>query len=148
MRSLLTVPFLLLLVLSAQAGQPFGEPFILGVGESTQIGDAELSVGFDAITGDSRCPTGVWCFWEGDAAAGLWLALPGEPAQAFVLHTFADFEQMLELGAYVISLQLVTPYPVVNVPIDPATYEVTLVVERAAVPTGERTWGTLKAQYR
>ena len=148
MRSLLTVPFLLLLVLSAQAGQPFGEPFILGVGESTQIGDAELSVGFDAITSDSRCPTGVWCFWEGDAAAGLWLALPGEPAQAFVLHTFGGFEQMLELGAYVISLQLVTPYPVVNVPIDPATYEVTLMVERAAVPTGERTWGTLKAQYR
>lgn len=148
MRSLLTVPFLLLLVLSVQAGQPFGEPFILGVGESTQIGVAELSVGFDAITGDSRCPTGVWCFWEGDAAAGLWLIIPGAEALDFVLHTHEDYAQMMELGAYVISLQLVTPSPDISVPIDPATYEVTLVVERASVPVASSSWGALKALYR
>ena len=148
MRSLLTILFLMILVLPAQAGQPFGEPFILGVGESAQIGDAELSVGFDAITSDSRCPTGVWCFWPGDAVADLWLTLPGEAAQDFVLHTYYDYDQMIELGAYVISLQLVTPYPDISVPLDPATYQVTLVVERASVPVTEASWGLLKALYR
>ena len=148
MRPLLTILFLMLLVLPAQAGLPFGVPFVLGVGESAEIGDAELSVGFDAITSDSRCPGGMWCFWEGDAAADLWLTLPGEAAQDFVLHTYSGFAQMIELGAYVICLRLVTPYPEIDVPIDPATYQVTLVVARAAVPVTEASWGALKALYR
>ena len=148
MRSLLTILLLAFLALPAQAGLPFGAPFVLGVGEAAQIGDAELSVGFEGIASDSRCPMGVLCFWEGDAVAELWLALPGEAAQHFVLHTYYDYDQMIELGAYVISLQLVTPYPDIIVPIDPATYQVTLVVERAPVPVTEASWGVLKALYR
>ena len=55
---------------------------------------------------------------------------------------------MIELGTCVISLQLVTPYPDIDVPIDPATYQVTLVVERGTVAVMNGAWGLVKALYR
>ena len=148
MRSLLSFLLLAVLVLPAQAGHPFGQPFSLNVGEFQWLGDDEVMIGFYRVSSDSRCPTGVWCFWEGDAATDLWLQIPGEPRLEFVLHTAYDFQHSIDLGPYSVSLLLVAPYPLVNVPIDPESYVVSLVVFMAPVDVEARTWGTIKALYR
>jgi hypothetical protein len=55
-----------------------GDPFTLGPGQSAEVIDGELYFVFTGILGDSRCPVGVWCWWEGDAEAAVVGDLPGE----------------------------------------------------------------------
>ena len=148
MRSLPPILFLLILALPAFAGHPFGQHFPLNVGASLQIGDNELTIGFDGILSDGRCPMEAYCFWEGDAEANLWIQVAGEERQDFVLHTASVFPGSIELGGYTVSLLHVSPYPTISVPIDPDTYIVTLVVSMAAVDVDEVSWGTIKSLYR
>ncbi len=149
MRLVLTTSLLLILALPAFAGHPFGQPFTLPVGGSLEIGDAELTVGFVGILSESRCPEGVTCFWEGDAAADLWLQVAGDELQPFVLHTAWSYaQQSIVLGPYTVTMTLVTPTPNLEGPIDPESYEVSLVVIEGAVNAEEMPWGTAKAMYR
>jgi hypothetical protein len=148
MRPLSTILFLLILALPAIAGHPFDQPFNLNVRESLQLGDNDLIIGFEGILSDSRCPQDVYCFWEGDAEASLWIQVTGEERQNFVLHTASMFPGLIELNAFTVRLLQVTPYPIIDVPIDPDTYIVTLVVSLAAVDAEEISWGLLKALYR
>ena len=41
--------------------------FELAVGSSARIEGSELSLKFENVTEDSRCPTDVQCVWEGNA---------------------------------------------------------------------------------
>ena len=85
---LATLAVVCLIPAVARAALPYGTPFTLGVGASSAVGDEGLVLGFEGVLADSRCPTGVWCFWPGDAAAALWLEIPDCPRQDFVLHTY------------------------------------------------------------
>ena len=149
MRQVILILLLLLLALPALAGHPFGQPFTLPVGGSLEIGDAKLTVGFVSILSESRCPVGATCFWEGDAAAELWLQVTGDELQPFVLHTsWSIGQQFIVLDPYTVTMTLVTPTPTLEGPIDPDTYEVTLVVQEGAVDAEDRAWGAVKALFR
>ncbi len=148
MRLLISVLLLLSSALPVLAGHPFGQPFTLGPGESILLGADELHVGFDGILSDSRCPEGVLCFWEGDAAADLWVQILNQDVQGFVLHTASAEPNSLNLGNYMIAMTLVAPAAVVDVPIDPADYLVTLVVYAAEVSFSVYSWSAVKARYR
>jgi len=149
MRSLLTILLLVILSLPAHAGHPFGQPFDLHVGAALELGDDTLNVGFVGILEDSRCPEGVTCFWEGDASVHLWLQVAGQARQEFVLHSAGSLgQQSIEMGDYTVSLVLVAPYPVIDVPIDPDSYVITLVVHEGAVNEEVRSWGAIQALYR
>ncbi|MBU0741448.1 hypothetical protein KKG45_08235 [bacterium] len=134
---------------AAAASVPLGEPFVLGVGESVAVGDGGLVVGFNAILADSRCPVEALCFWEGDAEAQLWADAPVDPPLTFVLHTTLE-PHLITTGHFRIELLWVAPYPTIaTVPIDPGTYEVTLVALSTAPTANEpATWSTVKALYR
>lgn len=148
MRSVFFLLILLMVASPVHADQPFGRPFQLGVGESVTLGRGQVSVGFADLVSDSRCPVGVSCFWEGDAAVGLWLREAVSVSQEFVLHTFADFQGSLELGPYTISLLAVEPYPIFDVVPDPDTQFVKLVVHTGTAGAENRAWGLVKALYR
>lgn len=147
---LATIAVVCLVPAVADSAVPYGTPFTLGVGASAAVGDEGMVLGFEAILADSRCPIGVWCFWEGDAAAALWLDIPDCPRQEFVLHTYWDYQQSVDLCLAVVELLDVQPYPDVNEPpIDPLDYVVTVVVQEAGPTNTEpRSWGQLKALYR
>ncbi len=142
----------LLLVLAAPpaAAVPYDLPFVLGVGQSVDVGDEGVRVGFTRVTGESRCPSGVVCFWPGDAEALLWIELPRRLPESFVLHTYYDFTRAMEFGAWRVELVQVAPYPVWNAPpFDPDCYVVTLRVQRTgAVELVPTAWGAVKARYR
>ena len=139
-----------LLPVTSHADKRIGEPFDLGVGQAVLITDAGFSVGFDFITGDSRCPRNVECIWEGNAAAQVWAETTRNDRRFFGLNTNPQFQTEGTYLGFVIRLLNVTPFPVDGINIDPSEYILTLVVleSDAAVPTREKTWGAFKEVYR
>jgi hypothetical protein len=120
----------------------------LGVGESRDVGDDGLVVGFGTILRDSRCPYGVFCIWEGDAIAQIWADHPSETKTVVELHTHRDFEQEFDFGIYSIALTKVVPYPVYGEVIDPEDYVVVLTITGdSASPVENTTWSRIKALY-
>lgn len=105
----------------------------LVVGHSTTIDN--VTFGFDGITEDSRCPTGVVCVWEGQVIASLWASHgtsgAGSDVERFSLTLHAgeaDLATKTVLGKRFTLLE-VAPYPKAGVRIDPKQYEITLQVE-------------------
>jgi type IV pilus biogenesis protein CpaD/CtpE len=105
-----------------------GEPIVLAPGQSVTVGDEGLVIRFIEVSGDSRCPQGVECFWEGDAAARLTAKLPQGFVDDFTLHTARMFRIYQDYGDYRIRLTAVTPYPVYPDEIPAEDYRVTLEV--------------------
>jgi len=119
-----------------------GEFYTLNAGSSDQF-----TIGFTAATEDSRCPTGVTCFWQGNAAIALSIQKEEAAAEAFTLHT--AFENSTERHHYTIKLDTVSPYPENEVPNDLSNYIVRITATpNVALPVNTTTWGAIKTLYR
>lgn len=88
----------------------------LAVGQSVNVslaggGPTDLTVTFEAVTGDSRCPSDVVCIWAGDAAVRLRLA--GEATGDLVLHTPTETigPRTGSAGRFRVELLALTPDP-------------------------------------
>jgi hypothetical protein len=46
---------------------PLGKQFTLPIGKTITIKGEDLKIGFEEVNGDSRCPAGAECIWEGEA---------------------------------------------------------------------------------
>ena len=68
--------------------------------------------------------------WAGDAAVIFTLEQPPTTAQHHTLHTNSRFERQTEVGAFVVRLEDVKPYPKEGVAISPEDYRATLIVTR------------------
>jgi hypothetical protein len=104
-----------------------GEPFRLGVGEAARQPAEDLTVRFVAVAGDSRCPTGVQCFWEGDAEVELKVTR-GEEESSVSLHTHGgkDYPRQAQALGCILSLEDLEPHPKAGVQIAPEDYVATL----------------------
>ncbi len=131
----------------ASAQPSLGKPFDLKVGQTVIVGSEGLTIGFPRILGDSRCPLGVYCIWEGDAAGLVSTKLPSRERQEYDLHTHRSFQWKVTYHNYEVSLVNIEPYPYVDSPIPPEDYVVTLVVADVASPVNVSTWGRIKALY-
>lgn len=121
---------------------PMDEPFGLDYGAAAVLDDGELTIMFDSVVEDSRCPTDVMCAWSGQAIVRLRVEAAGEAAQTVELGGFTDYEGVLRpqrpeletvpsatVGGYKIELLAVTPYPAHNAtPPAPEEYQVQLQV--------------------
>jgi hypothetical protein len=101
-----------------------GEPFDVNVGSEVQIKGEDLSVRFVAVPSDSRCPVGATCPWTGEAVVVLNIA-----GRVDSLHTPTQ-PNSTTYKTYAIKLMQLTPFPVLNVPNDPAAYVARLVVTK------------------
>jgi len=108
-------------------GPSLGEQFSLGVGESASIRSERVTISFERLLGDSRCPIDAICIWEGEALVALSIEERGRPAFSFELSTRAP---QTTVSSYRITLRGVTPAPRSNVRIDPRSYRVELVVTK------------------
>ena len=97
----------------------------LPLGRSADNGD--ISVSFEAVTEDSRCPRGVQCVWAGNAAVRLTLESADE-AQSFVLSTTLE-PRRASFAGYAIDLRDLAPYPSEE-PLDREAYVVRIAVVR------------------
>lgn len=106
---------------------PLGEPFELAPGDSAAV--EGLTVSFQAVTQDSRCPIDVVCVWQGDASVLLSLEAAAEPAATRELHTGIEPRET-SFASYVVRLVSVAPAPRSSAKIEPEDYRVTLLVTR------------------
>jgi hypothetical protein len=106
---------------------PLNAEFTLAPGDAMAIEDTTLTVQFNRITGDNRCPADAVCILGGSADVDLTATSNGS-SRGLVLRT-GDM-QPVQYDSYTISLVQVAPYPFSARTIQPNEYRVTLRVTR------------------
>ena len=114
---------------STQPGHtPLGQPFDLRSGASAML-DGGLTITFDRVASDSRCPMNALCVWAGDAVVAVSISQGiGGPVPR-ELHTNAAGSEMSYL-AYSIKLLALAPYPRTDRQIPPGDYVATFTAAR------------------
>ena len=126
--------FLVLCLLSATAclGRSPAAPtaidrtVVLAPGQTVHLA-TDVTVGFVAVLGDSRCPINAICVWAGDATVRVTVSssrTSGERDLNTATKTPLRFE---DLDLSVVELQ---PYPFAGHPTEPGDYRATLHVRR------------------
>jgi hypothetical protein len=99
-----------------------GEEFVLRFGDQVSVQGVKLSLKFQDVTEDSRCPDGVVCVWEGNSRVLL------EVNQStFALNTTVEPKQII-VDRYLVRLNSLSPYPMIERKIQKAEYLAALVV--------------------
>ena len=111
---------------SAPQNAPLSREVELAPGESAQV--EGLSVKFEGVSADSRCPVGVQCFWEGDAVVVVTLNAPARAGAALELHTAGRFPREATFGHYRVKLVSLVPQPREGEPVPAGDYRATLLV--------------------
>lgn len=115
----------------AVGGVALGEEFTLAIGESVEIDGEDLSVSFEAVTGDSRCPSGVQCVWAGEASCQVKLVDKGNSSTLVLVEPGAtDGYTRQDFGPYQLDFQLL-PYPRAGEAISQSDYRLKMVIGKA-----------------
>jgi len=86
-----------------------GEVFTIGVGKSARIVGEDMTVTFNKVIGDSRCPQNVTCIWEGVASSDVTIMYRGENYSIVLSQpglteqtedTFIDYTLIYSLSPY------------------------------------------------
>jgi hypothetical protein len=130
-----TLMFASLLFSNGCAGP--SEPIVVPVGRSFELAPGQealvdgLSVSFQQVSADSRCPIDAVCVWEGDAAVGVLLRAASEAAASRELHTSGQMGgPETTYAGYTVRLEKLQPANQASQPIRPYDYRATLLVER------------------
>ncbi len=116
---------------SASASVSLDQPFTLRVGRSATVAGEGLTISFEAVPSDSRCPTGVQCIWAGNAVVQVVLSKDGKAFGA-ELNTGQEPTSVDYLN-YNVALVSLAPYPTANGgPIAQSQYRATFVVTKTA----------------
>lgn len=108
-----------------------GKVFELQSGQLAKIRTAGLTIDFDRVAEDSRCPTGVQCVWEGDAQIELTVS-SSSGRESLVLHTSRRFEREVVFDGWKIVLTDLKPRPREDVTLAAEAYRATLIVTPAS----------------
>lgn len=129
----------LILLTAACSGAPAGpnaqqrgiDELAIPYGASVGVPGTVLELGFQALLGDSRCPSDVVCIWEGEGRVLLGLTLGDGPTVPVELNTRGS--RTVTHGGYGVTLLELAPYPVSTQPQVPEHYVVRVRV-RAEAP--------------
>jgi hypothetical protein len=99
----------------------------VALGQSQRVG--ALTVRFDEVSADSRCPLGVQCVWEGDAVVLLTVTATARSG-ALELHTAGRFPREGTYEGYRVRLVSLEPQPRAGEPVRVDQYRATLMVTR------------------
>jgi hypothetical protein len=115
--------------------------FTLAPGQSAAVTGADLTITFNSVVSDDRCPSEVECVASGSVAVSLSVQQGGDPATDVTLQTFTDQEgyaperefegiqNRAETDNTVMRLVRVLPYPQnLSEEIKDDDYQVTLLV--------------------
>ncbi len=107
-------------------------------GGETTIDGTTLSLRFERVSGDSRCPADAVCILGGDATVHVKAVEDGTITE-LELHTGDSARASAPVGSRLVTLTGLQPYPFSNRTIDPGEYRATLRVTSVAAPqTRER----------
>jgi len=141
-----------LFVTPVHAGDvPLGTPFTLAVGEVVNVGDLPLTLEFEAVLSDSRCPRRVICVWEGEVTLRVRLETPRVASQSVLLHSRQSplGPSQLVFDDHLVTLQEVRPYPEVPGLIPVGLYRADFVVSPpTALSPDLARWTAVKRAFR
>jgi hypothetical protein len=117
---------------SRAAAARLGESFTLGVGESTRVEDTDLTVSFDEVSSDSRCPVDVNCIQAGEALVQLALR-SGEGERTVIELTVppGGSSPPKRFGSFLITVVELNPQKVSDQSVEPSAYVATIRISRA-----------------
>jgi hypothetical protein len=101
----------------------------LAIGQSVNVPNTGLTVSFQEVVEDSRCPTGVTCIWAGDASVRITIKTQDGSPSSYTLHTNAQPREV-EHANYRVQLASVAPHPSGDAPPRREEYRVALAIER------------------
>jgi len=120
-----------------------GTEFTLALNQSAAITETDLTITFNSVLSDERCPSDIECAASGPVSVSLSVRQGDGNATDMTLQTFTDnngrtprvqFEGItdrVEVGDYLIQIVGVTPYPKnLSTQIKDSEYRVTLIVSR------------------
>jgi hypothetical protein len=96
------------------------QPFKLQVTKSALEPTSGVQLTFKSVLGDSRCPTGVVCVWQGEAVVEVNIKVNGKDYGDFKMSTYNA--TLIDLGNYYVQFRNLYPYPAINIRIDPSQY--------------------------
>src|SRR6056297_1147996 len=108
--SLIVLPLLILGCQNsiASVNPEIGKPFKIKLGQTLEFQGTDLSITFEELLEDSRCPDGATCVWAGNGRVSIKLnELQAE------LNTHLD-PKSIDLSGYEINLLSLAPYPEIN----------------------------------
>jgi len=105
---------------------PLGQSFELRAGSSATV-EGGLTIAFNGVKSDSRCPMDALCVWAGDAIVAVSLSQSGGDRADRELHT-ASTGSEASYRAYSVKLVALAPYPRSDRPIRPQDYAATLAI--------------------
>ena len=108
---------------------------IISIGFRSPISNInqDLWISFDSLITDSRCPTGVNCYWEGNAEISLRL-FNNEFSAIFNLNTNSRFVKDTTINNYDISLIELSPYPNIDCQFNEDDYSAKLIISKSTAP--------------
>jgi hypothetical protein len=93
-------------------------------------GENQMYICFDTVLNDSRCPIGVYCFWEGNATIRFkYQKFDSKPAM-FDLNTHKGFTTDIIIDGYRFTLLGLTPYPIANQKTEQKDYKAKILIEK------------------
>jgi hypothetical protein len=92
--------------------------------------EKQIYVCLDTVLNDSRCPTGVQCFWEGNATVRFRFSKINDKPVLFELNTHKGYTWSTIISGYRFTLTELKPYPVRNNRIEQKEYKAELVIEK------------------
>ena len=107
-----------------------GREFTIALGQRVRLAEANLTIGFDTVTSDSRCPINMECIAAGNAEVVLALH-PGpiavEPPDRIVTLNTGLEPRAIPVDGYRLQLIRLDPQPIAGEPL-PEPYRVTLLL--------------------
>jgi hypothetical protein len=107
-----------------------GVPTTFKPGQGLEVG--ALTLVFDGVENDSRCPADVVCVWEGDATVHFSIGFTNReilaPVRLLELHTGGSAPHAASGYGYRVTLTGLEPLPRAGVPIKPEDYRATVEV--------------------
>ncbi|WP_111511379.1 hypothetical protein [Mycobacterium kyogaense] len=99
----------------ATAGTAAAEPvLVLAGGQQAGVAGSAVTVRFERVLEDSRCPALVDCVWAGQARIALVVESAGTPPQTIELSTYPASETTgptAQVGGHSVALRALDPYP-------------------------------------
>ena len=115
---------------SSKIQAQLNEEFVLSVGQRVSIAGEDLEIKFKDVTGDSRCPNGVTCFWAGQVTCTVEIKHGGSSSQMALTDSGLTSEySKATYEGYQFDFQ-VTPYPVAGQKIAKDAYRLHLIVSK------------------
>jgi hypothetical protein len=134
----------LILLLPIVARPAHAERIEIPAFDSVAVGN--LVIGFDQLLNESRCPSGLECFWEGDAAIQIHVSRNGDDRHDYELHTHPDYGSLVTYDGWTLALVELRPYPPPDTVPVPDDYVAVLEVEKA-LPAGPVSWSAIKSRF-